>query len=169
MNLDLLMNCEPAIEEGIRTLFTEAGIFAVTRQNAPEEFQTQRPRVEIKAHLGAATGHKYVTTPANAPQGVILNDTFFFELAIRAVTAPQNEEQSNLLNNEFVARIRGMAQTFAQSTWGPATAAFPYHLIVEPLMDRTTDRTLQSDDNDEFSILDFSGIVQIRTDAWTTT
>lgn len=169
MNLDLLMNIEPAIEEGFRVLLTAEGIYAVTRQNAPEEFQTQRPRVEIKAHLGAATGHKYVTTAANAPQGQILNDTFFFELALRAVTAPQNEEGNNLLNNEYVARLRGMCQTFAQSTWGPPTAAFQYHLIVEPLMDRTTDRTLQSDDNDEFSILDFSGIAQIRTDAWTTT
>lgn len=160
MNLDALMNVRPAIEEGARGWFENQGINALTRQNAPEDQQGPRPRVEILCKLAAATGHRKVT-----PAGVLYNDTWFFELAIRCVCDPENTEAANQELNQLVARTRGMMQTFGQATWTD-TGNFPDHLIVEPLKDTTTDDTLQADNNEEYSILNFSGIVQIRTAAW---
>ena len=163
------MDARPAIEEGFRALFTALGINAFTRRNAPEDFQTTRPRVEIHAKIGAATGHKFVstatTTATGGQPGVLFNDTWNFEIVLRCVTEPQNTEGDNQLNDLFVSQIRGMAQTFGQSTWTD-TADFPNHLIVEPLKDTTTNDNLQSDDNDEYSDLSFSGIVQVRTASW---
>lgn len=155
-----LTNLRPAVEEGFRGLFEAQDIVAITRQNAPANFQTARPRTEIICKIGAATGHRHIT-----PQGVLQFDTWFFELALRAVVAPQNEEANNLLEDDYVSLIRGTASTFGQSTWVD-TVNFPNHLIVEALKDTTTDDTLIADDNEEFSILTFSGIVQIRTNAW---
>jgi len=160
MDLDALMNVAPALEEGWRGLFAAEGIDAITRQNAPDNLQTVTPRVEIRCKLGMATGHRFVQAP-----GILHFDTWFFEMALRCVTRPQNIEADNLLYNNFVSRIRGMAQTFGQATWVDEIN-FPNHLIVEPLKDKTTDDNLQADDNEEFAILNFSGIVQIRTSAW---
>lgn len=160
MNLDVLMNIRPAIEEGLRGWFLAQGISCFTRQNAPEGFQTIRPRTEVLCKVGQATGHRHIQQP-----GTYYNDTWNFELAVRCVVEPENTEQNNLAIDEYVARTRGMMQTFGQATWVD-TVNFPNHLIVEPLKDTTTDDTLQSDDNEEFSILNFSGIVQIRTNSW---
>lgn len=154
------MNIRPAIEEGARGWFEAQAINALTRQNAPADVQGPRPRVEIMAKIGAATGHRHVT-----PSGELLNDTWAFDMAVRCVCDPQNEEADNQELNQLVARTRGMMQTFAQATWVDLIN-FPYHLIVEPLKDTTTDDTLHADNNEEFSILNFSGIVQIRTAAW---
>ena len=163
MNLDLLYNLRPAIEEGLRGWFTDQGISAFTRQNAPESFETVRPRVEIEAKVGGATGHRYVTH-----QGVLYNDAFQIQIAIVAVCSPQNIESDNLGIDKYVARIRGMMQTYGQATWTD-TVNFPNHLIVEPLKDATTIDNLKADDNEEWSTLTFSGIVQIRTNSWTNT
>ena len=163
MNLDLLYNLRPAIEEGLRGWFTDQMIDAFTRQNAPASFETVRPRVEIEAKIGSATGHRYVT-----PEGVLYNDTFFFEIAIVAICIPQNIEAADLTIDQYVARIRGMMQTFAQATWAD-TENFANHLIAEPLKDTTTIDNLKLDDNEEWSTLTFSGIIQIRTNSWTNT
>lgn len=162
MNLDLLMNFRPAIEEGLRGWFSAQAIDCFTRQNAPESFQTVRPRVEVMCKGGAATGHKYVTG------GVLYNDAWSIDLAVRIVTEPQNVEANDLTYDQFVSRVRGMMQTFGQATWVDEIN-FPYHLIVEPLKDTTTDDNLKTDDNEEFAILTFSGTVQVRTDAWNNT
>lgn len=160
MNIATLMNVASALEEGWRGLFAANDIVAITRQNAPENFQTATPRVEIRCKLGAATGHRHVEPP-----GILHFDTWFFDMAIRCVTRPQNIEADNLLYDDFVSTIRGMAQTFGQSTWVD-TVNFPHHIIAEPLKDTTTDDNLKADDNEEFAILTFSGIAQIRTSAW---
>ena len=162
MNLQLLMNVKPSIEEGLRGWFDAQAISSFTRQNAPESFQTVRPRVEILCKIGAATGHR------NVIGGVYYSDTWQFDLALRVVTEPQNTEENDLLYDQFVAQVRGMMQTFGQATWVDQIN-FPYHLIVEPLKDTTTDDNLKSDDNEEFAVLTFSGIVQIRTNAWNNT
>ena len=156
------MNMRPAIEEAFRGWLTDQGVAAYTRQNSTEEFENVRPRVEVEAKIGGATGHKYVTG------GVLYNDTYFFELALVAVCAPQNIEAADLTIDQYVARLRGMMQTYAQATWAD-TVNFPYHLIVEPLKDTTTVDNLKADDNEEWSTLTFAGIVQIRTEAWTNT
>lgn len=160
MNLDALMNIRPAIEEGLRGWFSDQGIAAYTRQNAPQEFQNIRPRTEIMCKVGSATGHQHIVQP-----GIYHTDTWSFELALRLVAEPENTEQANQVIDSLVSRTRGMMQTFGQATWVDV-ANFPNHLIVEPLRDTTTDDTLMSDDNEEYSILNFSGIVQIRTQAW---
>ena len=66
------MDARPAIEEGFRALFTALGINAFTRRNAPEDFQTTRPRVEIHAKIGAATGLDLLNHPE------IVNDPVHF-------------------------------------------------------------------------------------------
>ena len=156
------MNIRPAIEEALRGWFTAQSINCFTRQNAPESFQTVRPRVEALCKIGAATGHR------NVIGGVFYNDTYQFDLALRAVTEPQNTEGNDLAYDQYVSLVRGMMKTFAQATWGDPVN-FPYHVIVEPLNDTTTDDNLKTDDNQEFAILTFSGIVQIRTSAWNNT
>lgn len=165
MTLDVIMNLRPQLEEGFRGLFTQQNINAFTRQNAPENFQTVRPRVEILCRIGGATGHRFVNQ-VQPQQAVLQFDTFFFDIALRCVVTPQNEEQNNILIDDYVALVRGMASTFGQSTWVD-TVNFPTCLIAEALRDTTTDDTMLSDDNEEFSILTFSGIVQVRTNAWT--
>lgn len=162
MNLDLLMDIEPAIAEGTRGWLEAYGIAAYTRQNAPETFQSILPRVETICKLGAATGHRSVQG------GVLYFDTFNINLAHIVVVEPQNQEATNLYHDQLVARVRGMMKTFAQATWVDQIN-FPYHIIVEPLLDTTTDNSLKVEDNEEFSILTFSGIVQIRTNAWNNT
>ena len=162
MNLDLLMNIKPAIEEGVSNWFQAQAISAFTRLNAPQDFKLPRPRVEIVARVSDATGHKHVIA------GVYYSDTWHFDLAIRCIFNPANQSGANQGLEQLVARTRGMMQTFAQATWVD-TVNFPYHLIVEPLHDTTTDDTLQADDNEEWTVLTFSGIVQIRTDAWINT
>lgn len=162
MNLDLLMDMEPALAEGTRDWLQAQGIAAYTRQNAPETFQSLFPRIETVCRLGAATGHRTVIG------GVLYNDTFNFNLAHRVVVQPQNEEVNNLQHDQLVSRVRGMMKTFGQATWVDQVN-FPYHLIVEPLNDTTTDSSLKVEDNEEFAILTFSGIVQIRTNAWNNT
>ena len=162
MNLELLFNPRPQIEEGLRGWFDAQAINCFTRQNAPESFQTVRPRIELLCKIGAATGHRSVIG------GVLYDDTWQFDLAIRVVAEPQNTEASNLAYDQFVAQVRGMMKTFGQATWVDQIN-FPYHLIVEPLKDTTTDDNLKTDDNEEFAVLTFSGIVQIRTNAWNNT
>ena len=162
MNIALLFNCKPVIEEALRGFLTLQGWDCFTRQNAPETFQTTRPRVEVVCKIGDATGHRSVQG------GVLYNDVWHFSLALRVVTEPQNQEQNNLGYDTFVADVRGAMQTFGQSTWSDYVN-FPYHLIVEPLRDTTTDDSLISDNNEEFAILTFGGMVQIRTNAWNNT
>lgn len=158
--INALTNLRPAVEEGFRGLLCSQGITAYTRQNAPENFQNDRPRVEVLCKIGAATGHRHC-----APPGVLQFDTWYFDLALRAVADPQNDELNNLLIDDLVSQLRGMASTFGQSTWEDLVN-FPNHLIVEALKDTTTDDSLHADDNEESSVLTFSGIVQIRTNAW---
>jgi hypothetical protein len=160
MTLDDLMNIRPQVEEGARVLFASQGLSAYTRQNAPQTFQDLRPRIEIRCKIGSTTGHRFVATP-----GTLYNDAWYFEMALRCVSEPQNVEADNLINDQLVSRVRGVMQTFAQESWNDVDT-FPNCLIVEPLKDATTDDTLQADDNEEYSILSFSGIVQIRESAW---
>jgi hypothetical protein len=162
VNLDLLMDIEPAISEGVRGWLTYQGITAYTRQNAPGSFQSVRPRVECLTRVGATTGHRKPIA------GVLYNDTFSFSLALRVVTEPANVEQNNLTHDQLVARVRGMMKTLAQETWNDQVN-FPYHLIVEPLSDTSSDNSLRVEDNEESCVLTFSGVVQIRTNAWTNT
>lgn len=159
MNLQALMNVRPAIEEGLRGWFSDQAIAAYTRRNSPEQFQNVRPRTEILCKLGQATGHKKVIN------GVLYNDTWNFELAVRCVCDPQNTEPNNLEVEQLVSQTRGMMQTFGQATWVD-TVNFPNHLIVEPLRETTTDDTLMSDENEEYSVLNFTGIAQVRTSSW---
>jgi hypothetical protein len=84
------------------------------------------------------------------------------------VTEPANIEQNNLTHDQLVARVRGMMKTLAQETWNDQVN-FPYHLIVEPLSDTSSDNSLRVEDNEESCVLTFSGVVQIRTNAWTNT
>ncbi len=162
MNLQLLYNIKPQLEENLRNYFAAQGFNAFTRQNAPADFQMPRPRIETLVKVGQATGHRYISG------GVYYNDTFAFELALRLVCDPENNEISNQELNNLTGTVRGMMQTIAQSTWADQIN-FPYHIIVEPLKDSSTDDTMQSDNNEEFCLLTFSGMVQIRTDAWNNT
>jgi hypothetical protein len=162
MNLDLLMDIEPAVAEGVRGWLTDQAIACYTRRNAPESFQSIRPRIEAICKVGAASGHRSVIG------GVLYHDTWHFNLALRVIVEPQNVEAANLMHDQLISRVRGMMKTFGQATWVD-TVNFPYHLIVEPLMDNTSDNSMQTVEDEEFCILTFSGIVQIRTDAWNNT
>jgi len=157
--LDDLYQLRSQVEENTRTLFEANEIIALTRTNAPEEFQQVTPRVEIKCTIGAATGHRFP-----CPDGFARFDRWRFNLAIQAVTRPAKDGVS-ALHEQFLGRIRNLCSTLAQSTWED-TGTFPNIRIAEPLRDTGDNNTLKSSSGCEYSVLSFAGTLCIRESAW---
>jgi hypothetical protein len=159
--IEQLLDLRPVIEEDFRNAFIAQDINAFTRQNAPANFRLQRPRVEIKAKIGAATGHRFV-----CPDGGLRYDVWMFSLAIMCVTTPQNGDSAeNLQQNQYVANVRQLTSILAQGSWGDEIN-FPNHYIAEPLKDMGTDENLKTDDNIEYSVLSFDGKIAVRQEVW---
>ena len=158
--INQLMDLRTAIEEDVRQYLLAQSLSAFTRMNAVEEFQLILPRVEIKAAIGGATGHRFF-----CPDGQLRYDTWDFELAIQCCTTPDNIEMDNLVQNQYVALVRGYLSTMAQNSLDDMVN-FPNHVIAEPMKDSGTDEQLKSDENIEYSVLRFSGKIAIRQSAW---
>lgn len=146
-------------EEGIRSFFTALEITALTRANAPMEFQQATPRVEIKLAIGASNGHRFM-----CPDGIARYDRWRCTLAIQAITRPANDGTS-ILHEVFLGNIRNVIATLAQTTWTDAVN-FPNVRFAEPLRDTGDYNTLKTTEGCEYSVLNFSGTLCVREIAW---
>lgn len=157
--LDDLYQLRTETEENIRQTFEDMDISAITRANAPAEFQQATPRVEIKLAIGAATGHRFP-----CPDGFARFDRWRFTLAIQCVTRPASDGE-NVIQEVFLGRIRNICTTLAQLTWDDRVN-FPNVRIAEPLRDAGDNATLKPQDGCEYTVLTFNGTLCIREDAW---
>ena len=149
-----------SLENGIKNLFEAEELVAITRQEHPENFHQVRPRFEIKASIGAATGHRHL-----CPDNIVRFDYFRFVLALQVVTNPAVAGSSNTAHEDFVAKARVLMSTAAQQSWDDETN-FPLVFIAEPLRDAGTESVLKDSEGVEYSTLAFNGIACIRQTAW---
>lgn len=157
---DTIYRLRTGIEEAVRLSLESQEFSVFTRSNAPAEFQKVRPRLEIKAMIGAATGRRVVL-----PNGTMKFDAWHFQLALQVVTAPQSAEANNQLHEQMLARARFVCSSIAQVSWNDFEN-FPNLYIAEPLKDSGTDSVLHSEDGVEYSTLGYEGIVCVRNTAW---
>lgn len=147
------------LEESLRTWFLaqDPVIYAATRQNI--EFQKKTPRVEIKAMIGQATGHRNI-----CPDRILRYDAWRFQLGIQVVTMlkPSSVNESH---ESYVGTVREKCAVVAQESWSDLVN-FPHSYMAEPLRDTGTQDTLKTTDGFEYSTLGYSGIIVIRQTAW---
>lgn len=153
-------NLKTEIEENLRKVFEANEIVAITRQNAPENFQQKRPRVEIKCTIGAATGRRELCA-----DGYVRDSGFSFLMDLQIVTQPSPDDVQSL-DEIYVAKVRSICTTVSQLTWNDLTN-FPSIFIAEPLRESGTQDNLKSQDGVEYSIVGYVGIVCIRSAAFT--
>lgn len=157
--LDDIYRLRTETEESIRQFFADQEIAAITRANAPKEFQQATPRVEIKMSIGAATGHRFL-----CPDGIARFDRWRVTISVQCITRPANDGQS-LLHEQFCARVRQIMATLAQESWSD-TDHFPNVRIAEPLRDTGDQNTLKASEGIEYTVINFSGTLCIRENAW---
>lgn len=157
--LDDLYLLRTQTEENIRKTFCGMDITAITRANAPKEFQQATPRVEIKLAIGAANGHRHI-----CPDGFARFDRWRTTLSIQCVTRPASDG-NNAIGEAFVGRIRNICSTLAQLTWNDLDK-FPNVRFAEPLRDAGDNTTLLPEKGLEYTVLSFGGTLCIREIAW---
>ena len=153
-----------AIESAVVSYFAAQAITAVSRINAPANFQQKTPRVEIKAIIGGATGRRHIC-PAD---GVLRFDAWTFSLQIQTVCRPNNDPTQNNLVELFNGNVRSIISNLGGPESFIDTTNFPNHYIAEPLKDSGSADTLKTDIGEEFTILSYAGIICIRHAAWPT-
>lgn len=159
MALDDIYQVRSQLEEGTRQLFQAQVIVAITRANAPKQFQQATPRVEIKATIGAANGHRFI-----CPDGFARFDRWRCTIAIQAVTRPIGDGIS-ALHEQFLGRIRNIMSTFSQETQQDKII-FPNIRMAQPVRDSGDSNTLKQAEGIEYSVLTFNGTVCIEEFAW---
>lgn len=160
MPLDDLFELRTASEEAIRATFVAMQFTAITRANAPVDFQKARPRIEIKCSIGAATGHRFF-----CPDNIARYDRWRLSLALQCITAPDNDGTS-ALHEVFTSRVRNTVATLAQQSWSDLVN-FPLHRLAEPFRDTGDQSTLKTEEGVEYTVLSFSNVICIRETAWT--
>lgn len=148
------------LEESVRTSFVAAGYAAVTRQNFPQSFQQARPRFEIKALIGAATGHRI-----QCPDNIVRFDRWRFTLNVQVVTNTSGTDATT--HEAHVGYARAFLMTLAQVSWTDTTN-FPNTLIAEPLRETGSSSYLKAEDGVEYTTLNYAGVVSVRETAWPT-
>jgi hypothetical protein len=146
---------------GLNAILTGLGFSVFTRLNAPESFQTTRPRLELKAEIGTATGRRFV-----CPDNVLRFDAFNFSLKVQAVTEPQNDAANNEQHEEYCGQIRAAMSGIGGNESLADTLNFPNIYIAEYLRDNGTFDTLKETEGLEYSVLEYAGIVCIRPTAF---
>lgn len=155
-----IYDIETPIEEATASFLRNAGFFAVTRLNANEDFQKQRPRVEIRALLGGPTPQAHVRLiPATFEQHI---DIFRFTLHIQCVTELRAADTNNQMPI-YRARIRrqtaDISKTFIDDT------LLPYHAVCR-CWAAGTEYLLNQEEGLEYSTLNYEGDVMVRPSAW---
>lgn len=160
-DLVTVYNLLPAIEENSRATMEQTFDHVFTRKNAVPDMQKVRPYIALKAGLGSQFRHLALCPDKNERY-----DQWALTLQLFLLTEPQNKEQENTLHPLFQAQVRAYMSTFAQSTWSDL-ANWPYHLIAEAMLETNSQDIVKAQDSGiETSIINFSGVVAIRNDAW---
>jgi hypothetical protein len=149
---------------GINALLTAESMRVYTRLNALDDWYKERPRLDLKASVGAATGHRIVCS-----DGKLRFDCFVFTVAVQIVTEPRNSAEQNDLHEEMCEIVRKvMSGIGGQSTFGD-TVNFPEIYIAEILKDTgVTDNAVDEEAGLEYTTLSWDGIVCIRREFLTT-
>lgn len=146
---------------GLNAILTGVGFQVFTRINAIGEFYKITPRVELKAEIGEATGHRFM-----CPDNVLRFDYFNFNLAIQCVTRPKNKPANNELHEVYVSTVRAAMSAIGGNESLRDHVNFPSVFIAEFLKDSGTADYLKESDGLEYTTLSYAGIVGIRQTAW---
>lgn len=115
------------------------------------------PRVELEMHMGGTDGHAYTT-----PSGETMHDRWRFTLHARVVTA---RNQSAASHATYLGKVRH--KLLAPSTSTTINAALSYHVLCKQLQaEDPTENEVLADEDHDITLMKFSGMVAIRTDAW---
>lgn len=145
---------------GLNAILTQAGFTVLTHLNSVDEFYKPRPRIELKASVGAATGRRTVVN------GQLLYDAFHFQLGIQAVTSPRNVPGLNDIHEEYIASVRAAMALIGGNESLADTINFPNVYIAERMIDVGQQDYLKEDDGIEYSTLAYDGIVCFRPTAF---
>lgn len=161
-SLSDLYNVRPTIEENSRNSLLAAGFDKVfTRLNGVADLQKDRPRLELKAFVGAQTARALPCI-----DGHLRRDEWNFTLQIAVVTAPGNDSDANVLHDAFCGAVRSMLSTFGQLTQADTTNWPSHCLSNEPLTETGTQSDLKTDDGYEVSVITVAGVIVIRKSAF---
>jgi hypothetical protein len=146
--------------KGLNGYLTAAGFQVFTRLNAPSKFQSIRPRVELRADVGEATGRRAVR-----PDGGLVFDAFHFRLAVQAVTSLRNNNADNEMAESFLAQIRNTLCTVGAQQSLSDMVNFPNIYIAEILRDAGQTNHVDAEKGIEYNILAYEGITCFRPTA----
>ena len=147
---------------GLNALLTLAGMTVYTRINAVGEWYKARPRVELKASIGAATGHRFA-----CPDGVLRFDAFHFALALQVVTEPRNIPANNIEHEQMIGAVRNVMSSVGGQESIADAISFLGIYIAEKLKDGgVSDSTVDESEGLEYTTFSYEGIVCIRQSAF---
>jgi hypothetical protein len=155
--LDQLYDLRGQLESAIKNMFDAQEISSYTRLNAADEFQKVRPRLEIKARIGAPLNHYRIFSDSTKR-----NDMFRFDLALQVVTDPATA--ASPLHGQMVARVDSLMQPLQYGSQLDYVN-FPFITILY-LRDTGIASTLKTEEGVEYSVLGYEGHLGIRPDAW---
>lgn len=155
-DLDTIYKLRTSLEAGFKTALEASGYPVVTRAETAVEFQNRRPRYEIKARMGSATGHRYV-----CPDGYARYDAFRFSLAVQVVTNAAAENTVDELTAKAASILDKLHATVAEDSTN-----WPNCYLAIPLRNNRIESTLKTEDGIEYSTTEFQGIAQVRRSAW---
>lgn len=147
----LVYQQEEQIEAALSVMFTAA---SVTNYATRSTTSKTSPFVDLQVSLGSELGRM---VPDNA--GTYRNGSWNFELMVRVVTDRGDDVTDHKTFKGEVRRL--MADFSAQFT----ELALPYHAIAD-LTHEQTQIGIDEKDELDFSIMQFSGVVSTRSDAW---
>lgn len=143
---------------GLNALLAAAGLSVYTRINAVGEWYKKRPRVELKASIGGATGHRFV-----CPDGVLRFDMFNFSLGFQVTTEPRNIPANNIQHEEMIGTVRNLMSAIGGQQSMADVINFPNIYIAEKLKDNgVSDSAVDESEGLEYTTFSYEGIVCIR-------
>lgn len=118
------------------------------------------PRVELEIHMGGTDDHAVVI-----PSGETMFDRWRFTLHARVVTARNQNAASHAT---YLGKVRHLL--LAPSTSTTINAALSYHVLCKQLQaEEPPEMEVMADEDHDETLMKFSGMVAIRSDAWPAT
>lgn len=145
---------------GIASLLAAEAMRVYTRLNALDDWYKERPRLDLKASVGAATGRRIV-----CGDGLLRFDSFAFTVAVQVVTEPRNSAEQNDLHEEMCQTVRRVMSGIGGQSTFDNFLIFPEIYIAEVLKDTgVSDNSVDEAEGLEYTTLSWDGIVCIRKD-----
>ena len=142
-----------SIEAGAQNYFIAQGYDCISRFNSPVAQQQARPRFEIVAQVGTATGRRRLTAG-----GTVIDDGWRITVQFKAVT----NDTSDGINAQHALFVSTMHQ-YAAAMYAAAandTVNFPNHCITEPLREAGRSGSLDTENGVETTTIQFtSGVI----------